>query len=280
MELPSTVSGICPLTCGDGHRDRGKPTLRATAAAAAKLSHAAMRRRDHLPGDLAPELIDACLDASRRIRLERHVAYDRPVVLERDGGELTLLPIAGTETRLFVPFHFARGAKTVERKLVLEGRDPLPLLIGEGVVEEDAITAWTYALLGFANATCIELEPVKLTGRREPKRPRHPSASISRRPFSAQTLPRKPQRPNHLEPVGRWIRSGGSYVPGFRRHLPDGWTASDEARDRARQVGIILHWDETWVRGHIRGVPEGVEIRFRWHAPTELQLLRVRPQPR
>ena len=117
-------------------------------------------------------------------------------------------------------------------------------------------------------STCIELEPVEPPGRHEAERPRHPSPSISHRPLSTQTLPRKPQWPNHLEPVGRWIRSGGSYVPGFPRHLPDGWTASDETRDRARRVGIILQREETWVRAHIRGVPEGIEIRFWWHAPT------------
>ena len=46
-----------------------------------------------------------------------------------------------------------------------------------------------------------------------------------------------------------------------------------EANNWARQVGIILGPDETWVRPHTRGVPEGIEIRFLWHAPPELKLL-------
>ena len=48
----------------------------------------AQRRIDQLPAHLAPELIDACLDASRRIRLDRQVAYDCPVILKLDFGEL------------------------------------------------------------------------------------------------------------------------------------------------------------------------------------------------
>ena len=38
----------------------------------------------------------------------------------------------------------------------------------------------------------------------------------------------------------------------------------------ARQVGIILDPYETWVRPYARGVPEDIEMRFRWHAPILL----------
>jgi hypothetical protein len=41
-----------------------------------------LRRIYQLPPDLTPELTQACLDASRRIRLERQVSYERPVTLE------------------------------------------------------------------------------------------------------------------------------------------------------------------------------------------------------
>jgi hypothetical protein len=47
---------------------------------------------------------------------------------------------------------------------------------------------------------------------------------------------------------------------------------SDQSRNRARQVGIILHPHVTWVQPHTRGVPDGIEMRFLWHAPTELKL--------
>lgn len=49
--------------------------------------------------------------------------------------------------------------------------------------------------------------------------------------------------------------------------------AGDDAQDRARQVGITLRPSETWVKAHIRGVPDSIEMRFRWYAPTELKLL-------
>lgn len=240
----------------------------------AKAVRAAPRRTiDRLPDSLAPELIDACLEASRRIRLERQLAYDRAVVLECDVGELTLLPIAGTVTRLCMPFCLDKGPETLKGELILGDGDPLPLLIGEDIAYEDAITAWTCALLGFADATCVEFEPVKPTVRREATKPRwRPSPSMSRGHPSIRTLPRSPPWPSQLEPVGPWLGYSGSFVAGHRRRLHDGHTASDKARDRARQIGIILHPDETWVQAHTRGVPDDIEMRFLWHTPTELKL--------
>lgn len=249
----------------------------AAAAAAAKEAERkrapALRCIDHLPDGLAPELIDACLDASRRIRVERQVAYDRPVVLTCDFGQLTLLPITGTETRLHMPFSLTKGTGTLEGELVLGDRDPLPLLIGNDVPDDDATRAWTCALLGFADATCIELPPVEPTPRRRSGKPhRRPPASMSHRSPPTRTVPRRRQWSGHLEPTGHWIHCSGSFVTGHRRHLHDGQTATPEARNRARQVGIILHPHETWVRPYTRGIPEGTEVRFLWHAPPELTL--------
>jgi len=220
------------------------------------------RRIDELPNDLVPELVGDCLNASRRIRLERQVAYERPVVLERDVGELTLLPITRSQTRLLMPFRLSKGTETLEGELLLSDHDPLPLLIGRHVAARDAIAAWICALLGFADATCIDFEP---TARHQPTRQRRPPSSISGHRHTTRTLPRRQAWPAHLEPVGPWVHYSGSFVAGHRRHLNDGQTASDEARDRARQVGIVLHPHETWVRPHARGVPDGIEMRFRWH---------------
>jgi hypothetical protein len=252
-----------------------------TAASEAERRQAAGRRRmDLLPNDLALKLIDACLDASRRIRLERQVAYERPVVLECELGELTLLPIAGSETHLLVPFRLMTGAQTLNGELVIGDCDPLPLLIGQGVAEQDAITAWTCALLGFADVTCIEMEPVNSTRTREQARSRwRPPSSVepqqkSVHPQQKRAPPPRRKRPwpAHLEPVGQWIPYSGSFVAGHRRRLSRDQTGSDEARQRARRVGIILKTHETWVRPHARGVPHGIEMRFLWHAPTELKL--------
>jgi hypothetical protein len=253
----------------EAEAERRRGAAEAAAEAEAERRRAAARRRiEHLPNDLAPELIDACLDASRRIRLERQVAYERPVVLESSFGELTLLPISETENRLLMPFRLNRRMEALKGQLVLGDRAPLPLLIGEDVADEDAITAWTCALLGFADATCIEFEPAGPTARREPASSRrHLPSSASRHRSSIPTLPRK-RWPGHLEPVGHWADYSGAFVAGHRRRLADGKAASAEARDRARRVGIILHRDETWVRPHTRGVPDGIEMRFRWHAPT------------
>jgi hypothetical protein len=240
---------------------------------ARRANEAVPRRIDQLPDDLAPELINACLDASRRIRLERQMYYDRPVFLRFDVGELTLLPIAGTETRLRMPFRLSKGTETLQGELLLRDRDPLPLVIGGNVADEDVKTAWTCALLGFAAVTCVELEPTEATARREPPTPRFPTASISHHRSSIQAVPRNRSWPRHLEPVGDFVHYSGSFVPGHRRRLPDDWTASDEKRDWARQVGIILGPHETWVRPHARGMPKGIEIRFLWHAPPELKLI-------
>jgi hypothetical protein len=230
---------------------------------------------DQLPHHLGPELINACLDASRRIRLERQLDYgDTPVVLQSDDSVLTLLPIAGTETRLFVPFRFIRGTTIVSGELLLRNYDPLPVQISADVFFEDAIAAWTCALLGFADATCFALDSTEPTGSRDSPRPRRRSSSQGphRRP-TAPTMQSKSRWPDYLVPVGRTIYYVNSFVRGHRRRLPNGWTASDERRADARRVGIILGAHETWVQAHARGMPEGAELHFIWHRPTEMQPL-------
>jgi hypothetical protein len=264
---------------------RQEEAAKAAAVAAdvgvkAKLTRAAARRIDHLPDGLDPELVNACLHASRRIRLERQVAYERPLVLESEVGELTLLPVARTGSRLLMPFRLSKGMETLTGDLVIGDCDPLPLLIGEAVADEDAITAWACALLGFADATCVELEQPAPATRRDPATPQPRPRSPVARSGSTRTLPRGRPWPSYLEPVGHWIRYRGSFVAGHRRHLQDRQRASDEAHDRARQVGIILHPHETWVRPHARGVPDGIEMRFVWHPPVRLKLSDIRTRSR
>lgn len=199
------------------------------------------------------------------------------MVLVCDVGELTLLPIAGPESRLVVPFRLSKGTETVKGELLLEDRDPLPVRVGEGVADEDAIPPWTCALLGFADATCIAFDLAEPAARRELARPRWPPrSSASRRRPSAPALPGKPRWPSYLEPVGHTIRYVNSLVRGHRRRLPYGHTASDAQRDLARRIGIILRPNETWVPPHTRGhgLPDGTERRFVWHAPAELKLFR------
>ena len=283
QQVADVLHGAEPELVAEWKREQEARAAAEAAAAATEAERrraAPQRRMDHLPDGLAPELIDACVDASRRIRLERQVAYERPVVLESHLGELTLLPITTAQTRLLLPFRLNRGMEALKGELLLGDRDPLPLLIGGDIADEDAIAAWTCALLGFADATCVEFVPAEPTTRRERARPRQPPSSASHRHSSTQTLPRRGPWPRHLEPVGHWIRYSGSFVPGHRRRLNDGQTASAEARDRAQQVGIILRSQETWVRPHTRGVPDGIEMRFLWHTPIQLKLSQTQPTSR
>ena len=204
---------------------------RANAAAAAERLRAAARRRiDELPNDLPPELRVACLGASRRIRLERQVAYERPVVLQCNLGDLSLLPIIGAQNRMLVPFRLSTGTGTLAGELVLGDSDPLPVLMSEAVTDHDAISAWTCALLGFADATCIEIESAEPPRRREAATPRQRQPSpASQHRHTARVLPLKQQWPPHLTPVGLWTRHAGSFVAGHRRRLNESQTASPDA---------------------------------------------------
>jgi hypothetical protein len=87
---------------------------------------------------LAREPIDARVRPSRQIRLERQVAYKRPVVLECDFGELAPPQVSGSATRLLLPFRLSKGKETLKGESVLGDRDPLLLLIGKDVANQDA----------------------------------------------------------------------------------------------------------------------------------------------
>jgi hypothetical protein len=242
---------------GGGSRLAAQPTVRSI-----------QRLPDYVPAELRA----ACIEASRRLRLERQVAYDRPVVLICSIGELTLLPVIENDRGFSLPFQLAFGSGTIRAQLVLADRDPLPLEIREDVALEDAVIGWTNALIGFADVTCIHLHSPAMRAPHEHR----PTASSA----ASVPSPRRTSRirhgghpwPSHLVPVGRWARYSGSLVAGHRRRLTAGRTASDEAHQRARQVGITLRPGETWVRPHARGIPEALEMRFQWHRPDELSL--------
>jgi hypothetical protein len=197
--------------------------------------------------------------------------YERPVFLQSEVGELALMPIEGTGSRLLLPFRLRKGTATIAGELVLADHDPLPLLISGAVPHYDAIRAWSCALLGFADAGCVEMEPAEAPVRRQPSHRLRPGGVGHAHGVPARSLPRKQTWPSHLMPIGGWIRCSGSFVAGHRRRLNDGRRASAEARERANHVGITLQPNETWVRSHARGVPAGVEMRFRWRAPSQLR---------
>jgi hypothetical protein len=257
------ATGAAPGIPGGGSRPAAQPAVRY------------IRR---LPDYVPAELRAVCIEASRRLRLERQVAYGRPVVLMCSIGELTLLPVIENDRGFSLPFQFAFGSGTIRAQLALVDGDPLPLEIGEDVALEDAVLAWTNALIGFADVSCIHLDSPAtraLAGHR-------PTASTAVPVPAPRRIPRATRGgrpwPNHLVPVGRWASYSGSFVAGHRRRLTAGRTASEEAHQMAHQVGITLRPDETWVRPHARGIPDALEMRFQWHRPDELS--RHMPGPR
>jgi hypothetical protein len=230
---------------------------------------------DDVPDGVSAELADEVLEASRKIREERRLAFDRPVTLECELGSLILSPIGGTPEYLRVPFTLMRHRQRIGGDIVLSlSHDPLPVHIDEDAAlpVEDV---WAAALLGLAAATCFELPAPHARG--------HPI--ITSRP-SNQRGGRGGQNggyrrmlsssksdiwPAHLRPIGSWARYSGAFVSGHRRRLHEGWSASADAIENARRVGIVLGIGETWVKPHARGLPEKLEIRFKWQ-PSEALL--------
>jgi hypothetical protein len=129
------------------------------------------------------------------------------VVLESGLGELTLLPVTGAVPSLLMPFKLNREIGNIEGALVLGDHDPLPLLITEDVNDEDAMLAWTCALLNFAATTCVEFEaPNPAT---EPTSVGPRQRLPLQEPLKASTtrkLPGRRQWPAYLQPTGHWER--------------------------------------------------------------------------
>lgn len=242
---------------------------------------------DEVPESVGSELAEEVLEASRKIREERRLAFDRSVTLEYELGALTLAPIAGTPERLRVPFTLARDRQRIGGEILLSARsDPLPVRIDEdaGLLLEGV---WAAALIGLADATCFELpqpQPHHDAASRSTVGGGHRRGGRSKRSDGYRRLHSSAATgiwPAHLQPIGSWARYSGSFVGGHRRRLRDGWSASPEAIENARRVGIVLAPGETWVKPHARGLPEKVSIRFRWRASEPLlDAYNVQPERR
>ena len=216
------------------------------------------------PTGLGTVEIEWALDASRRLRTDRQVAYGQDVVLVLPEEELTFHPVAGTARgAIILPFRAAVADVVTEGSILLQGsEDPLGVILEAELPSLVRARTWFLALTGAAAATCFEAEPARPRSdtRRSPNgRPR------SRPPAGGEgDLPlRGPRWPSDLEPIGHWTRHTASVVVGHRRRLSRG-AASAEAVRRARAVGIALRPGETWVQPHVRGAADITELRFRW----------------
>jgi hypothetical protein len=197
----------------------------ATAAAAeaeAKLRRADEPRRiDHMPDALAPELLAACLDASRRIRLEPQVAYERPVILEFHAGKLTLLPIAGTGTRLLLPFRLSRRQRPWKGNF--SSARSIPCRSSSGRM---SLTR-TRLPLGHARSSVSPTRRVSRSSRsstqsratgdgRGGQPPPRPAGSPRRRSFRKAAMAQPPRTGRPPGPVQRLVRSGSQAAPSRR----------------------------------------------------------------
>jgi hypothetical protein len=214
------------------------------------------------PGLEAFEVAQA-LDASRRLRTERQVAYGQDVVLVLSDAELTLHPVAGKPGAIVLPFRASFNNVATEGSILLQGSDdPLGVILESGLLLPVRARTWFLALTGAAAATCFEADPSP------PPASKHRAATIGRRSRRGtggdRDLPlRGPKWPSELEPIGHWTHHGPCVVVGHRRHLSRG-TASAEAVKRAQSVGISLRPGETWGQPHVRGGAHIDELRFRW----------------
>lgn len=231
------------------------------------------RRVDKLPRNFDPLRAAACIAASQRIRLERQLDYPCPVILESRGTALTLEPITGKDDGRHVPFRLRVGGRSVEGKFLLRrhGPDPLPLVIAADVPDDDAIDAWVCALVGFADATCLEFPDPAL--RFSVLRPRSSSSEHrSRLVPTPRRLPQAKRWPDHLKPVDHWSHVESWVVAAHRRRLPKGRAAGADALERARRAAIVLGPGQTWVKAHFCGPVRPPEVRFMWEPTADVGL--------
>jgi hypothetical protein len=222
-----------------------------------------------LPDDLPAALAAAAQQAGRRLREERSLVFEHAVLLETRDAKIRFAPLTVPPARLAVPFTFARGRTTVEGRLRLDV--PPAAWFPPGTDREAAIDAWVFALIAYADLTCVEVAPLPAQPRaRSQARPT--VATGTRYVTTRRTEPASAFRPPPaFAPLGATARIMASYVAAHRRRLRPPSTASSERVRAAKRVGIALRKHETWVSGHFRGLPPEGELHFRWTAPAVLR---------
>lgn len=223
--------GVGPTTLSATAPD--EPTAKSSSLLVGRPARRTLRA--HFPDSTPVDLADAATAASRELRYSRTVEYGHPVLLRIRDGCLRFAPIGG-ERPVRVRFECHLDDHHLAGALHLKSPwDPMALYVEEASSFPSMGIAWAMALIAYRDLTCL---------------PGH-----SRQ----ETV-----LPNNLSPTNRTQHLLASYVVGHRRHLPNGWSASDAAKAHARQIGIELSTGDTWVRPHARGMPADEELVFDW----------------
>jgi hypothetical protein len=231
-----------------------------------------VRRYSSFPPTVVDPLHSVAMDASSALRTERSLVFGHAVELRYAAGTLRFDPLEAHGTSVRCPFTWSQDSGRLDGCLVLTSpRDPVLLETADQRPDADLGRAWISALLAYADLTC---DSGVTPGRREPMWRR--SATGRSHATRDPSIPRRPVATAgqlasaSLTPIGRTAGWIASYVAGHRRRLRPGQQASREARQRARQVGIVLFPGETWVSPHVRGVPPDAVLVFRWSPPPAL----------
>lgn len=217
-------------------------------------------------------LRERAIAASKRIRTERVLDYgDVPVILDGPDYAIRFEPIRQRQDGpVELPFTFwVESAEPVRGALRLRTpADPLAIVWPGERGEQFLPRVWETALVGFSTLTC---EAAYVNERPAAHRPASPGRRhVSDRSVPAARSSRSGQKrlvTPGLVATPATERVLASFVAGHRRRLSGDAHARDEAKAAAAQLGIQLREHETWVRPHIRGVPEGVELHFRLTGP-------------
>lgn len=209
-------------------------------------------------------LVARCLAASKEIRLHRRSAYSHPARLTAEDCSIVIDPVL--VGRLEARFAYLEREVEVIGVLQLGAKsDPLRVSIFENPISDRGINAWAAVLLGFAALTVPETDWT-----REPRERSGASAPKTAPKVSTRDLPRRQKAGSHWSnalSLGAGGASTAHWVVGHVRWLSWGQEPSEQKRAEARELGIDLADDETWVRPHVRGPSTQSVMPFRWSIP-------------
>jgi hypothetical protein len=228
------------------------------------------------PPCVREDFLDRVIEASKRIRTERSLDYGtHSVVLEASDHLVRYEAITRRGDAVELPFSFTQlGQDEIRGALWLRcAEDPLVFVCSHELGDELLALVWGSALIGFAELTCVpETDTLdnELFSQRDRRAGTRGRSSDERRYLVSGGNGGFGHASPTIRPTGRTAEALASYVAGHRRRLSDTAQASDAQRAAAADIGIVLRPHETWVRPHVRGVPTGAELHFRWESPVSL----------